>query len=76
MMMKTKRTAGLARLFSLPLTPYSSVHSGMYGINAMTRARLIAVFNFRWCIAHTPLRRRGAIFLYDDTNLPRSWTSL
>jgi hypothetical protein len=43
----------------------SAGQSETYGSSAITRARLMATANWRWCFAQVPEARRGAI-------LPRS----
>ena len=42
----------------------------------MMRARLIASASFRWCQAHTPDRRRGAILAWLDIKRRNSAASL
>ena len=44
------------------LSVYYRMLSDVNGKIAMYRARLIAVFILRWCLAHVPVMRRGIIF--------------
>lgn len=46
------------------------------GSNAIARARLIAIVNFRWYLADVPVTLRGRIFPRSDINLFSKSTSL
>jgi hypothetical protein len=46
----------------------ANIYLVVKGNRAIIRARLIAVANFRWCLAQTPLLFRGTIFEYEEIN--------
>ena len=49
---------------------------GTKGSNARCRARLMAVLNERWCLAHTPVLRVGSILARSEMNRRSRSTSL